>query len=131
MAAAGLGTTEQDTTGRYKTQAQAIEAIELLLELGLDINATAADGRTAVHGAALQGYDDVIKHLASRGAVLDVKDKQGFTPVDVALGRAGGFGFSGAEGVVREGTAALLRELLAAPRSEPAVAGATAGAALN
>lgn len=114
MAAAGLGTAEQDTTGRAKTQEQAIAAIELLLARGIDINAQATDGQTAVHGAALQGYDEVIKYLASKGARLDVADKDGFTPLDVALGKAGGFGFSGNEGVVREGTAALIRDLLAA-----------------
>lgn len=117
LAAAGLGTAEQDTTGRQKTQAQAIEAIELLLGLGLDINAQASDQQTAVHGAAMQGYDDVIRYLASKGAKLDVPDKDGYTPVDVALGKAGGFGFTGNEGVVREGTAALLRELMAAPQA--------------
>jgi ankyrin repeat protein len=113
MAAAGLGTTEADTTGRQKTQAQAIEAIQLLLDLGIDVNAQASDGQTAVHGAAMQGYDDVIRFLAAQGAKLDTPDKDGFTPLDVALGKAGGFGFSGNEGVVREQTAALLRELMA------------------
>ena len=34
MAAAGFGTTEEDTTGRYKTQEQAIAAIQLLLDAG-------------------------------------------------------------------------------------------------
>ncbi len=114
MAAAGLGTQEQDTTGRQKTQAQAIEAIELLLDLGIDVNAQASDGQTAMHGAAMQGYDDVIRFLAGRGAKLETPDKDGFTPLDVALGKAGGFGFTGNEGVVREGTAAVLRELMAA-----------------
>jgi ankyrin repeat protein len=113
MAAAGLGTTEADTTGRQKTQAQAIEAIQLLLDRGIDLNAQASDGQTAVHGAAMQGYDDVIRFLAAQGAKLDTPDKDGFTPLDVALGKAGGFGFSGNEGVVREKTAALLRELMA------------------
>ncbi|HEY8518530.1 MAG TPA: ankyrin repeat domain-containing protein [Gammaproteobacteria bacterium] len=112
MAAAGLGTSEQDTTGRYKTEEQAIEAIALLLEHGLDVNATDARGRTALHGAALQGYNEVIKFLAANGAKLDVQDNDGFTPLDTALGLAGGFGFSGREGVVREDTAALLRELM-------------------
>jgi uncharacterized protein len=112
MAAAGLGTAEQDTTGRYKTQAQAIEAIELLLERGADVNSAATDGRTAVHGAALQGYDEVIKYLAAHGANLEARDSKGFTPLDTALGRAGGFGFTGGEGVVREGTAAVLRQLM-------------------
>jgi ankyrin repeat protein len=114
MAAAGLGTAEQDTTGRQKTPAQAIEAIQLLLDHGLDVNTQANDGQTAVHGAAMQGFDEVIRFLAAQGAKLDIPDKDGFTPLDVALGKAGGFGFSGEEGVVREGTAALLRELLAA-----------------
>ena len=95
MAAAGLGTAEQDTTGRLKTQEQAIEAIQLLLDRGLDINAQANDGQTAVHGAAMQGFDDVIRFLAAKGAKLDTADKDGFTPLDVALGKAGGFGFSG------------------------------------
>jgi ankyrin repeat protein len=113
MAAAGLGTAEQDTTGRLKTQQQAIEAIQLLLDRGLSIDAQAADGQTAVHGAAMQGFDDVIRFLAAKGAKLDVPDNDGFTPLDVALGKAGGFGFSGQEGVVREATAALLTELIA------------------
>jgi ankyrin repeat protein len=113
MAAAGLGTAEQDTTGRLKTQQQAIEAIQLLLDRGLSIDAQATDGQTAVHGAAMQGFDDVIRFLAAKGAKLDVADNDGFTPLDVALGKAGGFGFSGQEGVVREATAALLTELMA------------------
>jgi ankyrin repeat protein len=112
MAAAGLGSAEQDSTGRYKTQAQAIEAIQLLLAHGMDINAADRQGRTALHGAALQGYDDVVKFLAANGARLDVKDQKGFTPLDTALGLAGGFGFAGKEGVVHESTAALLRDLM-------------------
>jgi ankyrin repeat protein len=124
MAAAGLGTTEPDTTGRLKTQEQAIEAIQLLLDRGFDINAQAKDGQTAVHGAAMQGYDDVIRFLAAKGAKLDTPDSDGFTPLDVALGKAGGFGFSGREGVVREATAALLTELLAAQPPPPATAAA-------
>jgi ankyrin repeat protein len=124
MAAAGLGTAEQDTTGRQKTQEQAIEAIQLLLDRGLDIDAQAKDGQTAVHGAAMQGYDDVIRFLASKGAKLDTPDKDGFTPLDVALGKAGGFGFSGNEGVVREATAALLTELMGGQPAPVAAAGA-------
>jgi uncharacterized protein len=124
MAAAGLGTAESDTTGRQKTEDQAIEAIQLLLDRGLDLNAQANDGQTAVHGAAMQGYDDVIRFLAAKGAKLDTPDRDGFTPLDVALGKAGGFGFTGNEGVVREGTAALLRELVAASAANGTVTAA-------
>jgi hypothetical protein len=56
--------------------------------------------------------------LADRGAKLDVKDKFGRTPLDVAMGVAGGGrGRGGAPPTpppVREKTAALLRELMAA-----------------
>lgn len=112
MLAAGLGTTEQDTTGRYKTEAEAIEAIDILLATGLDIDAADARGRTALHGAALQGFDAVVKALAERGAALDSKDNDGYTALDTALGLAGGWGFAGQDSVVQASTAELLRELM-------------------
>jgi len=121
LAAAGVGTNESDSTGRHKTQQDAIAALQILLDRGLDVNAPDNNGRTALHGAALQGYDDVIEFLASKGVVFDAKDNKGFTPLDVALGKAGGFGFAGAEGVHREETAALIRKL-----SSAAPGGATA-----
>lgn len=116
MAAAGLGTRDSDTTGRYKTAGQMIEAIQLSLDAGLDPNATDRNGQTAMHGAALQGFDDVIVFLAENGARVDVADDDGITPLDAALGLAGGFGFSGADGVVRESTAAVIRSLMGAAR---------------
>jgi ankyrin repeat protein len=111
MAAANVGTKEEDTTGRFKTEEEMIEAIGLLLETGVDINATTAQGQTALHGAALWGKDKVVEYLVAKGAKLDVKDRRGFTPLDAALGKAGGVGFDGASGVVHESTAALLRKL--------------------
>lgn len=114
MLAAGLGTTEQDTTGRYKTAPQAIEAIEIFLAAGLDIDAVDERGRTALHGAALQGFDAIVQALAERGASLDIEDEDGFTPLDTALGLAGGWGFAGRDSVVQHSTADLLETLLAA-----------------
>ena len=114
MAAAGLGTREEDTTGRRKTEADAIEAIKICLDAGVDINAVDGRGQTALHGAAIQGYDQVVKFLADRGAKLDVKDNRGLTPLDAAMGRAGGFGFGGATGNPHPTTTALLKELMAA-----------------
>jgi ankyrin repeat protein len=112
MIAAGLGTKEEDTTGRSKTEADTIKTLTLLLGAGLDINAADTTGRTALHGAALQGYDRVVRFLAERGATLDVKDKRGFTPLDVAMGLAGGVGFDGKASNPHESTAALLRQLI-------------------
>ena len=113
MAAAGLGSKEEDATGRFKTEADAIEAIQLCLDAGVDINAANGQGQTALHAAALKGWDKVVQFLADRGANLSVKDRQGKTPLDAALGQAGGSGgFDGSRRDVHESTAELLRKLV-------------------
>jgi len=52
-----------------------------------------------------------VAYLLERGARPDVKDAQGRTPLDVALG-AGGRARGGAPPVVRDDAAALLRRSL-------------------
>ena len=111
MMAANVGTREEDMTGLAKTQKEAIESIRLLRAAGADVNAADTQGRTAAHGAALWGWTDVVRFLHENGARLDVMDKRGLTPLDTALGLAGGFGFDGRSGVVREETAKVIREL--------------------
>ncbi|HTV78840.1 MAG TPA: ankyrin repeat domain-containing protein [Steroidobacteraceae bacterium] len=113
MAAAGVGTTGVDTRGKYKTQAEASEAIKLLVAGGANVNATDTRGLTALHGAALLGYDDVVRTLAAQNARLDVKDKRGMTPLDMALGKGGGLGRGGTGATVHQSTADLLKQLLA------------------
>ncbi|MCU1336109.1 MAG: ankyrin repeat protein [Bryobacterales bacterium] len=114
MAAAGLGSKEEDTTGRFKTEAEAIEAIQLCLDAGVDINAANGQGQTALHAAALKGWDKVVQFLADKGANLSAKDKQGKTALDAALGQAGGSGgFDGSRRDVHESTAELLKKLMA------------------
>jgi uncharacterized protein len=111
MMAANVAAREEDMTGRDKNDRTIIETIDVLLEAGVDINASDTSGRTAVHGAALWGLTDVIRFLHAQGARLDVKEKRGFTPYDMAMGRAGGFGFGGTTGYHREDTAAAILEL--------------------
>jgi ankyrin repeat protein len=70
--AAGIGWVEGIT---YEWSPKAtFEAVKLLIELGLDVNAQADTGRTALHGAAHKGRTDVIQILADSGARLDVRD---------------------------------------------------------
>jgi hypothetical protein len=57
MVAAGVGTREEDTTGRRKVESDAVEAVALCLAAGVDVNAADTRGQTALHGAALQGLD--------------------------------------------------------------------------
>jgi uncharacterized protein len=113
MAAAGLGTKEEDTVGRKKTEREMIDSIELCLKAGADVNAIDSRGQTALHGAAQKGWNQVVQYLADHGAKVDVKDKKGLTPLDAAMGLAGGLGFDNTTGDVHESTAALLRKLAA------------------
>ena len=70
--AAGIGWVEGIT---YEWSPQAtFDAVRMLLELGLDVNAQADTGRTAMHGAAHKGRTEVIQILADHGAKLDVRD---------------------------------------------------------
>jgi ankyrin repeat protein len=126
LMAANVGTKEEDMTGRNKTQKDIIETVTVLMAAGLDINGADTNGRTAAHGAAIWGLTDVVKFLDSKGAKLDQKDKRGLTSLDAALGQAGGFGFDGRSGVVREETAKVIRELLGPERAAAAVSAAPA-----
>ena len=67
-------------------------------------------------GASIRDPSVVVQALAQRGATLDVTDKNGFSPLDTALGLAGGWGFAGNVGVVQESTVALLKNLLGEPQ---------------
>ena len=120
MAAAGLGTKEEDTTGRKKTEAQAVASIQLCLDAGADVNAIDNQGDTALHGAAQKGDDQVVQFLVDHGAKLDIKDKKGRTPLDAAMGLMGNGGFDGSRRDVHETTAALLRKLMAVPEAKAA-----------
>ena len=82
---------------------------------GADINAANETGQTALHLAVTVRSEAFIRFLIERGARLDIKDKQGRTPLDVASG-AGGRG-RGAAAPVRESVVALLRAALG--RSSP------------
>ena len=111
MIAAGLGYGGLRGEGPrivVPTEDGAVQAIGLLLDRGLDVRAFNDAGNTALHGAIGRG-DAVVKLLAERGADLRVKNKAGFAPLDLALGLGGR---RGGPGIVRESTAALLRQLM-------------------
>jgi ankyrin repeat protein len=119
MFAAGLGRGLGVFAKDYATEAELLEAVQVLVTAGADVNAIADNGQTALHFAA-QASDEIVRFLAVHGARLDAKDKQGRTPLDMALG-VGLRGRAGGPAVVREGTAALLRQLMANRLANPAV----------
>jgi ankyrin repeat protein len=101
------------------TEASSIEAVKLCVERGVDVNAFNTNGQTALHSAVARGAENLVKYLAEHGAKLDMKNKQGRTPLDIALGvgggagRGGGGGGRGRGGAPRETMASLLRSLMA------------------
>src|SRR5207244_10205493 len=71
-AAAGIGWVE-GITYEWSTK-ETVEAVKLLLELGLDPNAQADTGRVALHGAAHKGSTEVAQILVDHGAKLNIRD---------------------------------------------------------
>jgi ankyrin repeat protein len=115
LAASGVGSRDSDTRGRFRTEAEALEAVRVLLAAGADARATTRTGTTALHGAAFWGWNQVVRLLVESGADPNAKDARGRTPTDAAMGRAGGNGFGGNRIDVHEETATLLKELGAQP----------------
>jgi uncharacterized protein len=84
MAAAGVNW----MTGQTFTESKEalMEAVQLCLDKGGDVNAKNSMGVTAVIGAANRGSDDILEFLVKKGARLDIKDKEGRTPLVWAEG---------------------------------------------
>jgi ankyrin repeat protein len=70
--AAGIGWVD-GLTYEWSEKAN-VEAVKLLLDLGVDPNAQAETGRTALHGAGHKGRTAVIQMLVDAGAKLDTRD---------------------------------------------------------
>jgi uncharacterized protein len=119
--AAGIGWVEGIT---YEwSREQTLEAVKLLLELGLDPNSQAATGRTALHGAATKGATAVVQTLVDHGARLDVRDYgntdnrgsvQMATHTWLAVDYADGLVRTGVQSAIpRPETGLLIRKLMA------------------
>lgn len=109
MLAAGLGRGLGVFADEYATDAQMLEAVKILLEQHVNVNAASDTGQTALHYAALS-MDDVVELLVKNGANIDAADKQGRTPMDMARGK-GGPGRAGAVATPRLTTIELLHKL--------------------
>ena len=108
MAAAGIG----HLPGMSRsTEANALEAVKLCVELGADINTANKNRDTALHGAAWRHFaDSIVQFLVDRGANMDAKNKRGWTPLVIAEGIRTGGNF-----VFSPSTTVLLQKLGAAP----------------
>jgi ankyrin repeat protein len=82
MGAAGIGWS--DGFSHEYSENETLEAMQLLLDKGADVNAINDQGMTALHGAAHKAANNAILLLVARGAKLDIRDK----------GKVGSFGNS-------------------------------------
>jgi ankyrin repeat protein len=87
IVAAGLGTRSPGEDAG--TESEVLEAVQVALELGNDINAVDNNGETAMHGAAYKNLPAVVDLLAQKGADIEIwnrKNKHGWTPLTIAEG---------------------------------------------
>jgi ankyrin repeat protein len=69
----------------FKNETEAREHLEFFLARGLDINAVSVlSGATALHLAVNDGNALAVKILLDHGARIDIRDKLGRTPLDLA-----------------------------------------------
>ena len=109
MLAAGVGHVEGSR--RFRSEHDALEAVRVALEAGVDVNASNANGQTALHGAVYRAANGIIRTLVEAGARTDFQDELERNPLDLAEQ-----GFNQVASVIRrDKAAALLRELGAEP----------------
>jgi uncharacterized protein len=84
MAASGVNWSVGQTFTESKELS--MEAVKLCLAKGADVNAANSMGITALIGAVNRGSNDILEFLVKNGAKLDVKDKEGRTPMVWAKG---------------------------------------------
>jgi uncharacterized protein len=116
MGAAGIGWS--DGFSHEYSEKETVEAVQLLLDKGADVNAINDQGMMALHGAAHKAANQVIVLLVDRGAKMDVKDKGmvgafgnsngGLTPLEWAQGVPIG----ASSGIYKAETVALLTRLM-------------------
>jgi len=84
-AVSGGGGEGEDTPDRV-SEAEALAAIRLMLDAGVDVNAQNTSGDTALHTAATAGGGQpaIFRLLVERGARLDLKNKADRTPLEAA-----------------------------------------------
>jgi ankyrin repeat protein len=112
MFACGLGRGTSAFAEDVGVEADMFKAAQLAIEHGADVNLANGQGGTAAHFAAQSGFESVIALLAQHGARLDVKDKQGRVPADLARG-VGVRGRAGGPAILHPKTAELIEKLLA------------------
>jgi ankyrin repeat protein len=105
MAASGLNRSIGESP---TTEAQALEAVKFLFELGADAKGSTTTGENALFGAAYRGWNTLLALLIDKGANVNAVSKAGITPWLAASGygdRLGGvlYNKAGADILLKHG----------------------------
>ena len=94
---AKFGVVDNDTPEIPRPADDVAAAVRVLLDAGANVFHVADDGNTALHAAAMDNQPAVIELLAERGAPVNVKNKNGQTPLSLTMPRKSerGPGFPG------------------------------------
>ena len=105
MAASGLNRSIGESP---TTEAQALDAVKFLFELGADAKGSTTTGENALFGAAYRGWNTLLELLIEKGANVNAVSKAGITPWLAASGygdRLGGvlYNKAGADILLKHG----------------------------
>ena len=123
MVACGIGVGSAAANEVAGEEPEVLEAAEMLVKLGADVNAVDANGETAMHGAAYKNMPKAVQFLADQGAKVEIwnrKNKYGLDPLGIAEGHRPGNFKPSAETII-----ALHKIMLAAGVKPPANGNAT------
>jgi ankyrin repeat protein len=109
MVGAGYANNVIDTRGRLRTEAQAVETVKLLLDAKADVNAQDDNGNTALTGAVLRGWNQMVRALIAAGADPYLANRAGLSPYDMAKGKPSGVRLQAID--IKADTAALIEQL--------------------
>ncbi len=112
MVAAGVGTSAPGEDPG--TESEVLDAVQVAMQLGGDLNEVDDNGETVMHGAAYKHLPKVVAFLAEAGAEIDVwnqPNSHGSTPLDIVDAVAGNPNVSVSPSPA---TAAAIREVMAA-----------------
>jgi uncharacterized protein len=115
MAASGIGWANGITQER--SEAETLQVMKLLVDLGADVNAANWEGRTALMGAAQKGSNIAVEYLVEQGASLTAKDNvrsdiSSLYAGCIALDYAEGIGHRVSSPQARPDTIVLIKKLM-------------------
>ena len=115
MVAAGVGTAAPGEDPG--TEPEVLEAVQVALELGGDLNGVDDNGETVMHGAASKQLPKLVAFLAEAGADINVwnqPNSKGWVPLDIVTGVPPKGDVTQFPGFIDPPTADALRQVMAA-----------------